>query len=638
MPLSVADAQALPVLFKTMSGMRLAFAVILVAVVLATILCMLRPKRLTALSITLAVCYVFALPTLISQASPLIDLVLPVQTTEHKMLNGAVVKSNQESDPVAFLRGRGPVVYLASEWQSIHAENGGPSRSEVDALVLRPWQPVRRSPTRNIHVVLLESLWDTSLLSHHQTDRDPLDARFRAMWEAAGRSYALSPTFGGVTANAEFEVLCGFPAPNTSVAFINLLHKPSPCLPAALAAHGYTTIASHAHEASNWNRNTAYKEAGFNTYRPISAFDLDDMEGPYLFDGSFFQQNLKYQESLPLNKPIFDYQVSLSSHWAFARNLQSRPNLVKVFPADLTLLNDYVNAIAYSTTAFMDWTEALLAKDPDALIIVFGDHAPVLTASASDKDPYIGVNANDQSAFDSENTRKQLGMSRTPLLVIDGEEGPVRIANDTPLYELPQLISKLLGDGDLIPQSSEAGPMVIRPFLGHLLVETDGTWRDCAKGRPSATSPACVNAQTRTQLLRTLRRDATLGGGYYVARKGAGAMVTTSRRSGMKVDSTWKTCSFDVAQFGPQQGYLGEGVNVLPNGSSTIWVSLKHLRGQPILRMGGVAADPVYGPKVITGSFNTPTLYAAPGALPVTLQCPGEPPTLIGEVKIVPRP
>ena len=64
---------------------------------------------------------------------------------------------------------------------------------------------------RNVHIVLLESFWDPALLKRANYNRDPLAPGFRRLWERADHSQALSPVFGGYTANAEFEILCGFP-------------------------------------------------------------------------------------------------------------------------------------------------------------------------------------------------------------------------------------------------------------------------------------------------------------------------------------------------------------------------------------------------------------------------------------------
>lgn len=354
LPLSIADLQALPVLFKTMSGLRLVIGIAVITAGAALMLLALKFNRRTLLSLLLAAIYVMALPTVIAWLNPVLDRVLPIALEERQLPNGEVLKVRPTQDPVAFLQARGPILYLIADWQSLHEENDAPSEATVAAVPLKPWHRLERTPSRNIHIVLLESLWDIGQLAHHRTDRNPIDPRFMALWDQAGRSYALSPVLGGNTANAEFEVLCGFPAPRISVAFVNQLRNASPCLPAALSSMGYQTIASHAHDASNWNRNSAYNATGFNHYRPVTAFELDDMEGSYLADGSFFRQNAAYLATLGRDAPVLNYQVSLSSHWAYGRDRQRRPDIVQVMPDDSAMLRAYANAVAYTTQAFMD--------------------------------------------------------------------------------------------------------------------------------------------------------------------------------------------------------------------------------------------------------------------------------------------
>ncbi len=65
---------------------------------------------------------------------------------------------------------------------------------------------------RNLHVILLESFWHPAPLVAAKFNQDPFDPRFLELWRQTGFSEAMSPAFGGRTANAEFEVLCGFPA------------------------------------------------------------------------------------------------------------------------------------------------------------------------------------------------------------------------------------------------------------------------------------------------------------------------------------------------------------------------------------------------------------------------------------------
>ena len=64
---------------------------------------------------------------------------------------------------------------------------------------------------RNVHIVLLESFWDANNLKKVKFSQNPLSDDFRKLWKTADNSVALMPVFARMTANSEFEVLCGFP-------------------------------------------------------------------------------------------------------------------------------------------------------------------------------------------------------------------------------------------------------------------------------------------------------------------------------------------------------------------------------------------------------------------------------------------
>ena len=115
---------------------------------------------------------------------------------------------------------RGLLVHLVQE-TARHLARGAtpPGEAEVMQALGRLQTPLPVSVShagasprgRNVHMIVLESFWDPALLKAAGLSEDPVDPAFRRLWAQAGHSRALSPVFGGYTANAEFEALCGFP-------------------------------------------------------------------------------------------------------------------------------------------------------------------------------------------------------------------------------------------------------------------------------------------------------------------------------------------------------------------------------------------------------------------------------------------
>ena len=181
-------------------------------------------------------------------------------------------------------------------------------RSEIKRIVAdTSWALKYSGKKRNIHFVLLETFWDPIRLSHFHFSRDPWDSRFRELVNSSKGSAALTPHFGHLTANAEFESLCGLPAPEGNAVFVDGLRAPMPCLPRVLDALGYFTQASHGNSANSWSRDKAYDFLGFSTFNAQRSFEVDDTDELFLTDSSFYRQNLESLGGAYKSGPLFNY-------------------------------------------------------------------------------------------------------------------------------------------------------------------------------------------------------------------------------------------------------------------------------------------------------------------------------------------
>lgn len=411
---------------------------------------------------------------------------------------------------------RGAIVHLVQEGARYAGRSERPPvRGEVMAAVdllrppvqdatLAPADPEQAGPERgprNVHMIVLESFWDPSVLTKAEFSRDPFDAEFRAMWTAAGNSRVLAPVFGGYTANSEFEALCGFPVTEDAVFFEARLRKAAPCLPRLFAEAGYATVASHPNTAVFWNRVNAYDRAGFDVYWSRNHFDLDDMNGDFLGDASLYRQVLdKVAPLLETGTPTFNYILTFFGHLDYPLN-GSRPRVVHV--ADDERLERYANTVYYKTVETMAFVAELQRRDPDAVIVLFGDHLPFLGGNF---ESYVrsGVLGADRSTFDA---RMFLDMVATPLIVIDGRNGPVPLGT-LPLYQLPTVVRALAGLDGPAPSDFTAGTgPVIRPLPGlALVVGEDGAPVLC-RGTTDDDADVCTEAKAWTEAVHTLSID-----------------------------------------------------------------------------------------------------------------------------------
>ncbi len=379
-------------------------------------------------------------------------------------------------------------------------------QQQLVATVTEPFTP------RNVHIILLESFWDPAPLHAGHYSRDPLPKDFRQLWKQTGNSTILSPVFGGYTANAEFEALCGFPVLKDAVKFERDLRNDVPCLPHILAKQGYTTIASHPNVPVFWNRVNAYRRLGFETYWSLQDFEKVDMVQQFMSDASLYQQVLdKLEPMLASGKPVLDYIVTYFGHWNYPL-LGARVPVIKS-DSGVPEVGSYANTAYYKARELMDFLKVLRQRDPDALIVIFGDHPPFLGQNFAGY-AESGLLAAKRNEF----TPAMFGIyNRTPLIVLDGKRGAQKFGT-LPLYELPARLLQLLHIENTGPLAltTRSGTTKIRPIPGlHYLVSDKGAVEACKE------PPYSENCQSSADWLRdvvTVGNDLFIGKQYTLQR------------------------------------------------------------------------------------------------------------------------
>lgn len=418
---------------------------------------------------------------------------------------------------------RGPTLHILQETLRAYAtRKPAPTETDVAAALDRldansadharaadaPLVPVtfEAALPRNVHIILLESFWDPTPLLAKDRSEPLLDPRFYALWDQTGRTTALSPTFSGGTANAEFELLCGFPVDSWAVKFEQGFNT-APCLPALMGEHGYRTIASHPNAPGFWNRTNAYRRLGFQTFWSKSDFDLDEMIVWMLSDRSLYRQIARKLTAQNDQRPVLDFIVTLYGHWTYDM-VPERPAVVPIDP-DRTELGQFATAMHYKSIELLDEIERLRRDDPNSLIIAFGDHLPNLGYNWGEY-KNNGFFAGGWGDFGPE----MYARSRTtPLLVIDGEKGPLSLGS-VPLYRLNQLVLDRLGldlpnIGALVPPPEN---LTIRP-VPDTVIGFDAAQRPFLC-KPEEASGACGPVARWLEDVKLVARDIFDGDGH----------------------------------------------------------------------------------------------------------------------------
>jgi hypothetical protein len=151
----------------------------------------------------------------------------------------------------------------------------------------------------------------------------------------------------------------------------------------------------------------------------------------------------------------------------------------------------------------MVFLDELRKRDPDGLIVMFGDHLPFLGPNYGGYTE-IGMLESSRSRFTDPMFRT---LTRAPMIVIDGRNGPVD-TGELPMYRIPELVLDLLGDhrDSILRLSSLPAESTIRPLPGLHLVVEDGKSHVC-KQKDSGNPESCANTDPLVEALDILTYD-----------------------------------------------------------------------------------------------------------------------------------
>ena len=358
---------------------------------------------------------------------------------------------------------------------------------------------------RNVYIVVLESFWDPSKLKEANLSEDCFFPAFRKLIEEKNENYVLSPEFGGKTANAEFEVLCGQPVTfGTGVIFQTSLHNDIECLPRLLREEGYDVSSWQPNRKTFFNAEKSYEHIGFTNRFFKERFKYKDKNGPFLADKELYETVLQYNNTIK-NRPHLTYIMIVSGHWGYPLNKEHRQKFIKT-NSKITEVNDYVNCVYYTSKEFIQFYETIKKDDPDAIVVVMGDHLPylgknfgayveskVLTSAISDLTPKMAVD-----------------YASTPLLVLDGKDGKVNVGR-VPMYDIPHIILALLGykKKGIFTRLKNRTDMIIRTYKNkNLVFSKKGGWIIC---NGDAKQKECLHAMIWSKAINIISRDLCIG-------------------------------------------------------------------------------------------------------------------------------
>ena len=259
----------------------------------------------------------------------------------------------------------------------------GYSPEAVEALVEQIGEGSTGSGRPNIIVIMSEAQGDFRVFPNAPATNVPVTPFLDSLTDNTIRGTALTSVFGGNTANSEFEFLTGHSMaflPANCVPYQQYIRHSVVALPQYLQRLGYRCIATHSYHASGWARDTVYPMLGFQESFFLEAYPQQDLLRGYISDREQLQFMLELLEERGGEEPVFLFGVTMQNHGGYTYTGPDAPDSVSLAESFgsfrdaeqyLSLLRETDDAMEQFLTALKDYPE-------DTLVLIFGDHLPML--------------------------------------------------------------------------------------------------------------------------------------------------------------------------------------------------------------------------------------------------------------------
>lgn len=247
---------------------------------------------------------------------------------------------------------------------------------------------------RSVYIMVMESLLDPTLFPGLKLPEGYLTPWMKDL--QAFKNLSRSPVYGGSTAQAEFEILCGVPAKALvgTIEFNAFGGANTSCLGSWLGSLGYKTVAQNAYKPSYFNQVKGYEGVGFSDiYFPKEYASRSDTHlqanftntsGEYMYDGDFFEQANQFFLSTAASGTVgLNYMLGVYGHYNFYIDSERFPIVVSLENTEFESIQNIVNQYYYRARVIEDNVKEIIARDPNAIILVVSDHLPLTPGSTN---------------------------------------------------------------------------------------------------------------------------------------------------------------------------------------------------------------------------------------------------------------
>lgn len=187
-------------------------------------------------------------------------------------------------------------------------------------------------------------------------------------------------TFGGGTANTEFEFLTGVSIgnyPYPVMPYNNFVKEDKYSIAKYFKEFGYKAIAMHPYTATNYNRDKVYKRFGFDELLFFDDFEDKKYVRNFVSDASMYEEVIRRYENIKQNgEKAFIFGITMQNHSGYQEfdNQEVVSYIDGISNDDKKSLDSYLSLMKISDDAIKILIDYFKKEKENVVVLFFGDH------------------------------------------------------------------------------------------------------------------------------------------------------------------------------------------------------------------------------------------------------------------------
>jgi len=286
-------------------------------------------------------------------------------------------------------------------------------------------EPTWNSP--NVIVVFSESFWDVSQLKGIEFSKD-ITPNYHKLQQEGKLIEMISPSYGGISANVEFEILTGGSLNYFSKGYIPYMQMYKddksfsyPSVINEFRWNGYKTIILNSASKNMFNCDNVYDY--YRVSERHHLYDEINLNGEYVTDKYITDEIIKYFDNKDKEEKTFYFAITMGGHMPYYeeryKNYDFEVEKSKYNKEITGTIKSYAQGIYMADQELGRLYDYIQTLDEETIIVFFGDHLPHLqTESGKDALFEIDYLNND---YDLESVYKQFNTNALILSNYDIE-------------------------------------------------------------------------------------------------------------------------------------------------------------------------------------------------------------------------